>query len=96
MTDLTAYRALAERARADTSDGLEARELLADAVDELADEIDRLRLGGDTWYEWSATMLDRPVLARTRTASPWLSLPWPMPVWRRAVTTGPWTEVPDA
>lgn len=43
MIDLQAARALAEAARADTSDGLDARERLADAVEELAAEVERLR-----------------------------------------------------
>lgn|GEM_PF-4013539 len=48
MTDLTEARALAAAARADTSDGLEAREKLPDVVDQLLDLI------GEPWTEWAA------------------------------------------
>lgn len=41
MIDLTECRALAEAARADTSDGLVAREALSGVVDQLADLLDR-------------------------------------------------------
>jgi hypothetical protein len=40
MTDLTEYRALAAAARADTSDGLTAREQLPDIVEALCDMLD--------------------------------------------------------
>jgi len=43
MTDLAEYRALAATARADTSDGLLAREKLPDVVDALAGELARVR-----------------------------------------------------
>lgn len=43
MIDLEAVRALAERARADTADGLTAREQLADAADAMAGEIETAR-----------------------------------------------------
>lgn len=48
MTDLTEARALAETARDDTSDGLLAREKLADVVDAL------LGMLGDPQTEWAA------------------------------------------
>lgn len=42
MTDLTQARALAAAARADTSDGLMARERLADVVKDLCDAVEKL------------------------------------------------------
>lgn len=62
MIDPTKARALAEAARADTSDGLTAREALPDLVDELADllaratgfefhpDLDGLRPIGGAWH----------------------------------------------
>lgn len=47
MIDLTEARALAERARADTSDGLTAREQLPDLVEALCEALD------GTGTEWT-------------------------------------------
>lgn len=59
MTDLSEARALAAAARADTSDGLLARERLADIVDELAGIVEELRdaLGRPT-TQWAARWRD--------------------------------------
>jgi len=59
MTDLAEYRALAAAARADTSDGLEAREKLPDVVDALAGLVDELRaVVGQPTTAWAARWRD--------------------------------------
>jgi hypothetical protein len=73
VTDVTQYRALAAAARADTSDGLVAREKLASIVEELADAVEKLtpptgneeRLAlllaeiRETGGEWTGTRAER-------------------------------------
>jgi len=56
VTDLTEYRALAAAARADTSDGLVAREKLADVVEALCDML------GKPETEWAAKCRVTPSL----------------------------------
>ena len=60
MIDLDEVRALAEAARADTSDGLAAREKLADVVDELLDMLGRPETTwGAQWLAGTGGVLPR-------------------------------------
>lgn len=56
MIDLTEYRALAAAARADTSDGLEAREMLPGVVDRLSHDLLKAQARGDHWKRVAAEM----------------------------------------
>lgn len=58
MIDLTQARALAVAARADTSDGLEARELLPGVVDRLSHDLLKAQARGDHWKR-AATEMER-------------------------------------
>ncbi len=104
MIDLTAARALAEAAREDTSDGLVAREKLADVVDALTAEIEAMSDPNEPQRGQWATRMRYPDGTEeiTSPVDEWLAgkraTEYPkmhVALLRRTVTFGPWIEVTD-
>lgn len=104
MIDLTEARALAAAARADTSDGLEAREKLADVVDALAAGIEAMSDPNEPQRGQWATRMRHPDGTEEVTfpVDEWLAgkraAEYPTmhtALLRRTVTFGPWIEVTD-
>ena len=109
MIDLAEARALAAVARADTSDGLTAREQLAGVVEALAAEIEKLTPPAATEdgrqdpprVEWGVQLATRDGSFDVSRSGEWLArermrygLPTMLALVRRTVTYGPWVEVP--